>query len=330
MVSYYKPQNSLDKGTLLSLLEKFRQGACSPEEEALLSKWLDALEQDDTVPELSAMEMRQIKKNMQQQIWPDPSIRPRRIGLRMVKVAAVVVPLIIGGYFAQRYFDQHAQQSSRSSLAWQTVKNTGGQLKKILLPDSTVALLGPYSTIQYPAQFPDNARSVKLTEGKAFFDVVKDTRPFSVEDNSGVRTTVLGTSFTIEVSKALKISRVAVATGKVQVARQGTKPAILGPSQRLTFSEQSIKQDSVAATDLLAWTKGEIILRNATLQDLILTIKNQYGITATTALNVHQGNYTLHIPATMTLQEVLDIIEKISYRPKIHFKMQNSQLILVN
>jgi ferric-dicitrate binding protein FerR (iron transport regulator) len=325
-VSSYKPQNSLDKGTLLALLEKFRQGECSPEEEALLSKWLDALEQDDDVPELSVTEMQQIKENMQQQIWPDPAIRSRRIGLRIARIAAVVVPLIIGGYFAQQHLKHPSPQLSHASTTWKTIKNTTGQLQKIILPDNTLALLGPYSTIQYPMHFPANARPVKLTEGKAFFDVVKDTRPFSVEDNSGVRTTVLGTSFTIEASNALHISRIAVATGKVQVERQGIKPATLGPSQRLTFSEQSIKQDSVAATDLLAWTKGEIILRNATLQDLILTIKNQYGITATTALNVHQGNYTLHIPATMTLQEVLDIIEKISYRPKIHFSMQNNQL----
>lgn len=325
-MSYYKAQNSLDKGTLLALLEKFRQGECSPEEEALLSKWLDALEQDDTVPELSAIEMQQIKKNMQQQIWPDLAVRPRHIGLRIARVAAVVVPLIVGGYFAQQYFRQPSRQLSHSAIDWQTVKNTSRQLQQIILPDNTVVLLGPYSTIQYPSHFPDNTRPVKLTEGKAFFDVIKDTRPFSVEDNSGVRTTVLGTSFTIEASNALHISRVAVATGKVQVERQGTQPATLGPSERVTFSEQSVKQDSVAATDLLAWTKGEIILRNATLQDLLLTIKNQYGITATTALDVHQGNYTLHIPATMTLQEVLDIIEKISYRPKIHFSMQNDQL----
>ncbi|SHM22865.1 FecR family protein [Chitinophaga sp. CF418] len=316
----------MDKGTLLALLEKFRQGECTPEEEALLSEWLDALERDNDVPELSALEMQQIKKNMQQQIWPDPAIRRRRIGLRIVRIAAVVVPLIIGGYFAQQYLQHPSRQLPHSSLDWQTVKNTSGQLQKIVLPDNTVALLGPYSTIQYPEHFPDNARPVKLTEGKAFFDVIKDTRPFSVEDYSGVRTTVLGTSFTIEASNTLHISRVAVATGKVQVERQGTKPATLGPSERLTFSEQSVKQDSVAANDLLAWTKGEIILRNATLQDLLLTIKNQYGITATTALDVHQGNYTLHIPATMTLQEVLDIIEKISYRPKIHFSMQHEQL----
>ena len=76
----------------------------------------------------------------------------------------------------------------------------------------------------------------------------------------------------------------------------------------------------------MAWTNGEIVLRNATLEDLLITIKNQYGITATTSLNIHQGNYTIRFPATMALPEVLDIIQKISYKPKIHFTMQKYQL----
>lgn len=319
----------MDKGTLSTLLEKFRQGTCSPEEEALLSQWVDALEQDNSLPALSAIEMRQIKKNMQHQIWSDPVVRSRRIRLRIAKVAAVVLPLIISGYLIQRYSHRRPQQPVLAS-SWQTIRNNSRQLQRVVLPDSSIVLIGPYSTIQYPAHFPEDTRPVKITEGKAFFDVTKDERPFSVEDVSGVRTTVLGTSFTIEASKTLGISRIAVATGKVQVERKGIATAVLGPSQRITLREQSIEKDSIATTDLLAWTKGEIVLRNATLQDLILTIKNQYGITATTTLNVNQGNYTLHIPATMTMQELLDIVEKISYRPKIQFKMQNQQLHIVH
>lgn len=317
----------MDKGTLLLLLEKFRQGTCSPEEEALLYQWLDALDEDDTLPALSPVEMQQFKKNMQQQIWPVIN-RSRSIGWRIAKVAAVIVPLVIAGYFAQHYLNR-SQHLPYPALSWQTIKNTSGQLQKVTLPDQSTAVVGPYSTIQYPAHFPDNARPVKISEGKAFFDVVKDDhRPFSVEDNSGIRTVVLGTSFTVEASSSLHLSRIAVASGKVQVEQKGVTTAVLGPSQRLTFSEQSIKKDSVATADLLAWTNGKIILRNANLQELLLTIKNQYGITATTTLDIHQGNYNLHIPATMTLQEVLDIIEKISFRPKIHFTMKEEALFV--
>ncbi|MVT09707.1 FecR family protein [Chitinophaga tropicalis] len=316
----------MDKGTLSSLLEKFRQGNCTKEEQELLYKWLDALEQEESIPLLTAAEKHRIKQDMQQHIWPLPR-RTSRIGLRLVKAAAVIIPLIVAGYFLR----QHSHQSSiKGQLALKTVCNNSGNMQKLVLPDSSVVLLGPYCTIQFPPQFPQHARPVHITEGKAFFETVTDARrPFTVEDNNGTRTTVLGTSFTVETNSTLQISRVAVATGKVKVQGTGAAPATLGPAQRLTVQGKGTTvQDSIATADLLAWTQGEIVLRNATLHELLLTIKTQYGIETTTTLDLNKGNYTLRFPASMALTEVLDIIGKISYKPKIHFTMLKDKLVV--
>lgn len=304
----------MDKGTLSSLLKKFRQGTCTPEEQQLLYKWLDALEQDNTAPApLSAVEMQSIKQEMLQQILPVAKKK-----YRLIKAAAVILPLIVASYFI---WQQRGQTSKTQDITWHTVKNTGSQLQRVVLPDKSVILLGRNSTLQY------SERSVKMLEGKAFFDITTDhTHPFIVEDATGIRTTVLGTSFTIEISQALHVSRIAVATGKVKVQDGNAAATILLPAQRLTFRGKDHLQDSVSTSDLLAWTKGEIVLRNATLEELLITIKNQYGITATTSLDVHQGNYTIRFPATMALPEVLDIIQKISYKPKIRYTMFKEQL----
>jgi transmembrane sensor len=300
----------LDKGTLLLLLKKFRQGTCTPAEKQLLYKWLDALEQDG-YPSLSANEMQAIKQDMLTSILPVAKKR-----FPYVKVAAIALPLMIAGYFAL----QHTNK--KGLVAWRTVSNTDSQLLKITLPDHSVALLARHSTIQFPEHFFGGNRSVKLLEGKAFFEAVTDpTHPFTVEDAAHVRTTVLGTSFSVEFSKELGLSRVVVAIGKVKV-----RNTVLLPAQRLTVKGDLIMQDSVSTHDMMAWTRGEIVLRNATLQELLLTIKDQYGISATTSLDVHQGNYTIRFPATMALPEVLDIIQKISYKPKIHFTMSKDQL----
>lgn len=303
----------MDKGTLSLLLEKFRQGTCTPAEQQLLFKWLDALEQDNTAPaSLSDAEMQSIKQQMLQQIFPveKKSIRPY-----IIRAAAVILPLAIVSYFIWQNKATHQQPAS---IAWHTVQNTGKQLKRIVLPDHSVVLLGRNSTFRY------QARAVKMLEGKAFFEISSDPiHPFIIEDARGIRTTVLGTSFTVEVSQALQLSRIAVATGKVKVQQ-----TILQPAQRLTFHgiKNLAEQDSISSSDVMAWTKGEIVLRNATLEELLLTIKTQYGISATTSLNIHQGNYTIRFPATMALPEVLDIIQKISYKPKIHFTMLKNQL----
>jgi len=303
----------LDKGTLSSLLKKFRQGTCTPEEQQLLYKWLDALEQDKTAhTSLSDTEMQSIKQEMLQQILPVAK------KYRFLKAAAVILPLVMASYFI---WQQKAHISQKQQIEWRTVQNTGNQLKKVILPDSSVILLGRNSKLQY------FSRSVKMLEGKAFFETTTDpAHPFIVEDAAGVRTTVLGTSFTVEISQALHVSRITVATGKVKVQHANSAATILLPAQRLTIRGNDNIQDSVSTSDLMAWTNGEIVLRNATLEDLLITIKNQYGITATTSLNIHQGNYTIRFPATMALPEVLDIIQKISYKPKIHFTMQKDQL----
>lgn len=303
----------MDKGALSSLLKKFRQGTCTPEEEQLLYKWLDALEQDDTAnTALSDIEMQSVKQEMLQQILPVAK------KYRFLKAAAVILPFIIASYF---FWQQRTPVSGKQDITWRTVQNTGKQLQRIVLPDSSVILLGRNSTLQY------FSRSVKLLEGKAFFEVTTDpTHPFIVEDAAGIRTTVLGTSFTAESNRTLHVSRIAVASGKVKVQHPHAAATILLPAQRLTIRGNHNIQDSVNTGDLLAWTKGEVVLRNATLEELLITIKNQYGITATTSLNVHQGNYTIRFPDTMALPEVLDIIQKISYKPKIHFTMLKDQL----
>lgn len=306
----------MDKGTLLSQLEKFRQGQCTAEEQALLHAWLDVLaadEQEQLTP-LSADAMQQIKAKTLQRV-----IRTKAWYNRpWVSAAAIALPLALSTLFLIKHRPPH-------TIAMRTVTNNSQVMKRLRLPDSSTVLLGPYATIQFPEQFNDKERPVKLKAGKAFFATVTDAeRPFSVEDGSGAKTTVLGTSFTIETNQYF--SRVAVATGKVSVTHNGTAPTILTPAQRVTISNNHYTRDSIATSDLLAWTKGQIVLRNASLQELLLTIQNQYGIKATTNMDVHQGNYTLRFPAAMSLAEVLDIIHRISYKPKIHFIMQNNQV----
>jgi transmembrane sensor len=301
----------LDKGTLSLLLKKFRQGNCTPAEKQLLYQWLEALEQDSQIS-LSEQEKQTIKQEMLQQILPVTKKR-----FPFIKVAAVALPIMIASYFITQHSSRHTQ-----FLASRTIRNTGNTLRRVTLPDSSVVLLGRYSSIQFPEHFSGTTRAVKMLEGKAFFETATDqNRPFIVEDAMGVRTTVLGTSFMVETNRTTKMSRVAVATGKVKV--QGT---VLLPAQRLLIINNKSVLDSISTDDLMAWTKGEIVLRNATLQELLLTIKNQYGINASTSLNLNQGNYTIRFPATMALPEVLDIIQKISYKPKIHFTMHKDQL----
>ncbi|OMP81047.1 FecR family protein [[Flexibacter] sp. ATCC 35208] len=300
----------MDKKDLSSLLKKYQQGDCTKEEEQLLFDWLDALEADasDVVP---ATDMDAVRLAMMEEI---PLLSNKKKRYIWLKAAAAVLPLIIGTYLLWP-----RQQKSQLAANWQTITNTSHRIQKVYLPDSSIVYLGAYSTLQY-----NPSRKVILKEGKAFFDVrTNPAQPFIVSDASGVRTTVLGTSFIAEYNN--KVSRIAVATGKVSV-QSGASKTILVPDQRLTCAKGTVLQDQISAADLLAWTRGEIILRNASLHDLILAIREHYGITATTKMDTRKGSYNLRITDKMPLQALLEVVEKISYKPKIHFKLQHDQL----
>ncbi|WPV67740.1 FecR family protein [Chitinophaga sp. LS1] len=300
----------MDKKDLSSLLKKYQQGDCTKEEEQLLFDWLDALEADasDVAP---ATDMDAVRLAMMEEI---PLLSNKKKRYIWLKAAAAVLPLIIGTYLLWP-----RQQKSQLAANWQTITNTSHRIQKVYLPDSSIVYLGAYSTLQY-----NPSRKVILKEGKAFFDVrTNPAQPFIVSDASGVRTTVLGTSFIAEYNN--KVSSIAVATGKVSV-QSGASKTILVPDQRLTCAKGTVLQDQISSADLLAWTRGEIILRNASLHDLILAIREHYGITATTKMDTRKGSYNLRITDKMPLQALLEVVEKISYKPKIHFKLQHDQL----
>lgn len=302
----------MDKKELTSLLKKYQQGLATKEEEQLLFDWLDALETDatDVAP---VTDMEAVKTAMMEQI-PVLS-HPKTNKLIYLRVAAAVLPLLIATWL---FWPRHTD-TALLSANWQTVTNPDHHIKKFYLPDSSVVYLGAYSTLQY-----NSSRKVILKEGKAFFDVrTNPAQPFIVSDASGVRTTVLGTSFIAEYHN--KVSRIAVATGKVSV-QSGAGKTILEPDQRITCNKGSIQKEFVSSADLLAWTKGETILRNASLQDLILAIRERYGVIATTKLDTRKGSYNLRIADNMPLPALLEVMEKISYKPKVHFKLQHDQL----
>jgi len=315
----------VDRSTLLHLIEKFRRGNCTEAEEQLLHRWLDLLEQDggDDLS-LSAEEKQRIRNNMLENIFPVNQPAHRRMILpAWMKAAAVLLPLVAAG--AYYLWQQHT--SARNS-GWLSRQNVTAQVQQFRLPDSSLVMLGAHTTIRYPAKYTGQERIVKLLEGKAFFDVRSNPQqPFIVESNN-IRTTVLGTSFSVASYKDLYACRVTVMTGKVQVHTGNNNYGVLTAAERITISGGKTPplRDTIALADNMAWTRGEIVLRNASLQELIQMLREQYTVNTSTSLDIRQGSYTVRLPAAMPLREVLDVIEKISYKPKIRFNMENNQL----
>ena len=161
-----------------------------------------------------------------------PAPKMRRIYWQYPAIAASVALLVGGAWMMWKpaaapvvkqlaIVEQHDQQSPR---------------KKVTLPDGSSVWLNAGSKLEYPEQFSNNERVVKL-EGEAFFDITKDAhRPFMVR-TTGFSVRVLGTSFDVRAYPNEDSAVTSLVHGAIEILLKGNeKQAIpLKPNEKLTI-----------------------------------------------------------------------------------------------
>lgn len=171
--------------------------------------------------------------------------------------AAILVILTIGIYFY-------------SSTAQVIIYKTGiGESKEFILPDNSIVILGPESSISYKRRDWGNKRRVKQ-KGKAYYEVQSNGSSFEVSfDNTTLE--VLGTSF--EIINLVAFQQVTCFTGIV----------------RLTTSEESIELSAgMGATvengsfnsyeDRRQWNQDITRFTSAPLSTVFKSIEQQFDV----------------------------------------------------
>jgi len=222
-----------------------------------------------------------------------------------MKYAAIIL-LAISGFWIYRYASQPEQ-------AFVTAFSGTGEIKKIVLPDSSIATLNAESSLKYPETFADS-RDVYL-KGEAFFEVNTNAdHPFIVHSDK-IQTQVLGTSFNVK-SYDEEDPTVTVLSGKVKVAdNQNTaKSAVLTQGDRLVYAlndgRLNVSNDSLnLAAD--SWRKGMINMDNLSLAQVAAILERWYDVkielaSPGIAAKVFAGTGGTHSNAS--LKEILDSI----------------------
>jgi ferric-dicitrate binding protein FerR (iron transport regulator) len=182
-------------------------------------------------------------------------------------------------------------QSRPGTLATHIITTRPGQQEKVHLPDGSVAILAPSSTLEYAADFGQTVRNITLT-GEALFTVTNnDGAPFIVQTaHAAVR--VLGTTFVVRRYADEPSTRVVVAQGKVSVA---TKVLTNGDAAVLDATGRIQTSHSVDIASALAWTTGTIVFQRTPLREVIPELERWYGVKF-----VVQDSVLLDEPLTMT------------------------------
>ena len=214
-----------------------------------------------------------------QEAAPVKATRGRLVSwLRVSAVAASLALLVTGVWWIV----------NRTGHAQYAVIRTGyGEIKTIILPDSSVVTLNANSSMRMPEQWSDaDGRQVWL-EGEAYFQVQK--RPSTVEKfvvhTRQVDVEVLGTRFNVNTRRERAV--VSLEEGKVRLSVHGTDKAvlekkagmILRPGQVVVIGadeKASINVDKDVATRS-GWTKHAFHFDSTSLGDIAAIVEDTYG-----------------------------------------------------
>lgn len=274
------------------ILDRYLDGKASPQEEELVNKWFEAIQQEQgelDEPVVSDDLKDRILMRVRLTEGPESKEVPAnsRYLLRFAAAATILVCLLFAVYMIIPLNVSQNEKSATGEISdFQVVENPNKEFKKINLSDGSQVTLHSGSSLKFPQKFKSGKRDVYL-EGEAFFEVTKDPqRPFMVYANDVV-TEVLGTTFTVKAFSTDSKVTVSVRTGKVSVYKKSEdsaveKPVILMPNQQAVYDKSidRVSRSLVAEPKMILPSENgfQMTFEEAPVTNIFKAIEKAYGV----------------------------------------------------
>ncbi|WP_341838885.1 FecR family protein [Chitinophaga caseinilytica] len=266
----------MDHSYFLEILQKYREGNASPEEERFLLASYDAFASQPDVTDLLTPEERErlgsrMHAGILQQITAQAVPTPRKTMFAVWKVAAAV--LILAGAATVAFLVMQPGPKAPAVAATDQSVQPVQENNLIALPDGSTVLVSAGSKLRYASGF--NKREVFL-EGKALFTVEQQAKQPFVVYAGGLQTTVLGTTFEVAAPQDGEVT-VTVFKGKVRVDREATPLGELSANQQIVYNAGDGQSRQQAASQPAAWQQGDLLFDDVTLQQAATLLEDRFG-----------------------------------------------------
>lgn len=145
----------------------------------------------------------------------------------------------------------------------------------ITLDDGSRVWVNSGSRLKYPVKFIGEERKVFL-EGEAYFEVVKDGKPFIVNTALG-EINVLGTHFDVKAYKEDGKVYTTLVSGKVSFA--GREIIELAPGEQvIAFASGKMEKQVVDVEEYVGWKEGLYIFKNQDLETIMEDLCRWYDV----------------------------------------------------
>jgi transmembrane sensor len=279
-----KPSSSTSPPPDWEGIGRYLAGESSPEEAAAVRRWLDQHPEDAQLVASLDSAARSAASSGGPRVEVEAALARvkerarsgvRGAAIRFTGFAAVAAALLLVAVLVpwSSVFDR-AQNSSNTS-APVALSTDVGQRDSVMLPDSSLVVLGPQTRITYAMQA--DQRVVEL-DGQAFFRVThQERRPFVVlTKGSSIRD--IGTEFSVQSTQAEPV-RIVVHEGVVEVRAEGAPGDTLRAGDVALIESGKVEtRRGVATSDDLAWMRGQLVFRDKQLGEIASDLRRWYGV----------------------------------------------------
>jgi transmembrane sensor len=206
-----------------------------------------------------------------------PRVAPwRRGGLR----AAAAILLVVGATLTWRALSRTGTESGNGDRQFATGV---GVVDSLTLPDSSLVILGPASTLTVPAKYGAASRELSL-RGQALFGVRHDPSRQFIVRTAAAELRDVGTRFAVQSHSPDEL-RVAVLEGAV-----GVRPTRMAgsPTDTLRANDRGVlladgvlrveRQTASGVKEDVAWTGRQLSLRDAPISQVAAELARWYGL----------------------------------------------------
>ncbi|WP_312791570.1 FecR domain-containing protein [Sphingobacterium sp.] len=264
----------MDNSNLQQLIDKYLQGTISVEEKKRLLRWYRQQQDQETVWTLEPGETeKDVSQRIKSKIWSDIATPPSRKRIYWPYVAVAATLLLASFVVFMRTKSGIVEQQISFS------KSEGTNNRFILLPDSSRVVLRAGTKLTYPNSFSGQTREVNL-EGEAYFDIKhKNGQPFIIHTGE-VKTTVLGTAFTIKYPNGSNQVEVLVERGKVRVEDSKQVFAELTADQKIDIQGLKVKPaiEKIDVQSAMSWKRQDMAFDALPFGSLAEALEKRYGV----------------------------------------------------
>ncbi len=196
----------------------------------------------------------------------------RRVGLGTVAAATAAGFLACIGFWVL--------PTALDAFGGSVIRTAVGETRSVVLEDGSRVVLDTSSSLR--VAFSSSAREIELLDGRAHFEVAKDSRrPFRVRTQSA-EVVAVGTMFDVDARPVR--TTVTLIEGRVHVraladARSRPRDELMTAGQQLGISRdgQMLETQDVKIESVTAWQRGMLVLDDLPLSEALAAM-NRYSV----------------------------------------------------